>query len=193
MTDLSEPIPLGYFPKRRTPTPDWLARLGIDEILSVSECIAPGPEGWVDAWRHNDHGAFDTIELAWTMVPEPERSTYRIVAWRLIPEIWRDGVAERLDVTAPPVEPVPPEFVSAGYDVVELVEPVRTEPLFGQPTIQGSFGCSPLSCNRMAAEVPVNRNCLLDDFHVARDVARRFSIEQPEPGPYVVVEVLAPP
>jgi hypothetical protein len=44
----------------------------------------------------------------------------------------------------------------------------------------------------MAEEIPVNDFCLIDDLDTALTTARRFGIEQPEPGPYVIVEVLAP-
>ena len=54
------------------------------------------------------------------------------------------------------------------------------------------FGCSPLSCNGMAESIPVNDSCLIDDMETALAAARRFGVEQPEPGPYVIVEVLAP-
>jgi len=43
----------------------------------------------------------------------------------------------------------------------------------------------------MALEVAVNRHCLVDSLEVAQELARRFSVEEPEPGPYYVVEVLA--
>ncbi len=53
------------------------------------------------------------------------------------------------------------------------------------------FECSPLSCNGMAGEIPVNRYCLLDNVEQALRVAARFDEEQPEPGDYFVVEVSA--
>jgi hypothetical protein len=54
------------------------------------------------------------------------------------------------------------------------------------------FECSPLSCNSIAAEYPVNAHCLLDDLAMAVAAAEHFSIEQPEPGMYYIAEVLAP-
>ncbi len=52
-----------------------------------------------------------------------------------------------------------------------------------------SFFCSPLSCNGMAAEYPVNRSCLVDDLETAVTMARDFATGNCEPGPYCVVEV----
>jgi hypothetical protein len=44
----------------------------------------------------------------------------------------------------------------------------------------------------MAVSIPVNEFCLIDDMETALAAARRFGVEQPEPGPYVILEVLAP-
>ena len=52
-----------------------------------------------------------------------------------------------------------------------------------------SFFCSPLSCNGMAEEYPVNRYCLVDDPDTALAMARDFATGNCEPGPYCVVEV----
>ena len=49
-----EPILLGYFPKRRTPVPPDYPLPGVEEIASVSECIAPAPQDWIQRWEHND-------------------------------------------------------------------------------------------------------------------------------------------
>jgi len=42
----------------------------------------------------------------------------------------------------------------------------------------------------MAGAFRANKHCLLDTLDEALRVARHFSIEEPEPGPYYVVEVL---
>jgi hypothetical protein len=43
----------------------------------------------------------------------------------------------------------------------------------------------------MAENILVNDFCLLDDLESALSTAQRFEIERPEPGPYIVIEVLA--
>jgi hypothetical protein len=43
----------------------------------------------------------------------------------------------------------------------------------------------------MAGEVPANRFCLFETLEEELAAARRFSVEEPEPGDYYVVEVLA--
>ena len=74
------------------------------------------------------------------------------------------------------------DFRSLGYDAVHKY----LDDILG-------FECSPLSCNSLAQEWPVNRYCLLDDLTTAIEAARRFSIEKPEPGMYYVAEVFAEP
>lgn len=52
------------------------------------------------------------------------------------------------------------------------------------------FECSPLSCNAMAAEMTANSHCLFRTLAEAVAAAALFSVGQPEPGDYYVVEVL---
>ena len=80
-----------------------------------------------------------------------------------------------------PQEPDFLPYIRIGYDVVERNASMG---------ILG-FGCSPLSCNGMAENIPVNEFCLLNDLESALATAHRFDAEKPEPGPYVVIEVLA--
>jgi hypothetical protein len=76
------------------------------------------------------------------------------------------------------VEPLPPSFISIGFDAVSK-------------STSDFFECSPLSCNHMAAHIAgVNRYCLMDTLNEAVMLAERFSIEEPERGPYYVIEVL---
>ena len=46
------------------------------------------------------------------------------------------------------------------------------------------------TCNGMACQYPVNRHCLFDDLEAAYQAGLAFGREQPEPAPYVVIEVL---
>jgi hypothetical protein len=84
---------------------------------------------------------------------------------------------EPLEIDVQNVEPLPASFVSLGFDVVNK-------------TFSAFFECSPLSCNGMADEVPVNRFCLLATLTEAVTFAQRCAREEPEPGPFYVIEVL---
>ena len=198
----SETILIGYLPKRIVDlTGDVHAPRypGVDEICSVSECFSKSPPDWVDCWLHNtDTWLFDGPGPAWWVVPEVERERHRLYAYRLLPTLFHESGKET-GLTLPEIKavPIPASFIRIGYDaVVHLTEYLRqARRLIGEtedePDSPLSFGCSPLSCNYMAEEYPVNRYCLVDDPDTALAMARDFASGNCEPGPYCVVEVWA--
>jgi hypothetical protein len=166
---------VGYFPKRTDVPAGWQGPPVVEELGSVSECLAPGPTGWINSWRHNDLGFFDTPELARSVIPA-DTTGFSLFGYRLWGQKFVDGRAQPF--AAPPVaaRPLPETFRSLGFDVVSK-------------SVSDFFECSPLSCNGMADGAPVNRYCLVDSREAARSLAERFSREQPEPGEYYVFEV----
>ncbi len=187
-----QPVFLGFTIKQITPPPrpwcdDWPALVA--EICSVSDCAASRVDDWMAAFDHNRGWCWDTETTALSHVPAGEELQYALYAYRAIPRVFglaEEPVEETLDgllwAEWPPLPPEPSlsAYERLGYDVV------------GHDRSYGIAGwqCSPLSCCGLATEYPVNRYCLLDDLDVALAAARRFGIEEPEPGPYVVVEVL---
>ena len=160
------------------------------EIASVSECLSKRASGWVKQWDFNRATCWNTEAQAWSLVPDELKGAFRVFAYRALPQLFgKTGIATpvTLDELFPRDLPdLPPEpalffYSGIGYDIVER------NPAMGSL----GFGCSPLSCNGMAESQPVNDFCLLDDLETALAAARRFGIEQPEPGPYLVIEVLA--
>jgi hypothetical protein len=76
---------------------------------------------------------------------------------------------------------LPPEqdlsgFDRLGFDVVQYSDAIN-------------WGCSPLSCNSMYQHHAVNRYCLIDTVERAVEAARSFGQKEPEPGPYIIIEV----
>lgn len=173
-------IDAGYFVKHTEAKPDWLQTSHVIEICSVSNCISSPPEGWIEHWIHNELGWFNCVSDAISVVPASQRAEYRVFAYRLYPKIFRKGNRVRLapsfDVRP---DPIPETFRSLGFDSVSK----SMESILG-------FECSPLSCNSMAAEYHANEFCLFPSLEAAIIGAERFSIEQPEPGDYYIVEVL---
>ena len=74
---------VGYFPKRLEPATEAMGLPGVAEIWSVADCISAGPENWIKFWRHDDFGAYNTSELARSVVPADGRHEFVIVAYRL--------------------------------------------------------------------------------------------------------------
>ena len=186
----SDLVLIGYLPKcfvAATGEDDAPAYPGVDEICSVSECIAASPPDWVDLWRHNpDTWLFDSAAAAWSVVPESGRDRYRLYAYRLLPTLFHASGGET-DHPLPELHavPLPDDFTFLGYDAVVRDLGESTE-AYHTPA---SFSRSPLSCNYMAQEYPVNRYCLVADLDTAVAMARDFADGNCEPGPYCVVEV----
>ncbi|HKR62927.1 MAG TPA: hypothetical protein VJZ00_04280 [Thermoanaerobaculia bacterium] len=173
-----EPLLLGYMAKRITPRPAGFPA-PVDEICSVSGCIAQEPEGWIDEWKHNDFFLYDSAQLAESVVPKRHRDRFRVYAYRAAPIYYDpDGGRHLFELPEIHPEPIPSSFEFLGYDVVSRGESV-------------TFECSPLSCSTLATEIHVNQRCLLDSYVEALEVAKRCAEEQPEPGNYFIVEVWA--
>ena len=173
----------GYFARRVAARPEHLRAPGVRDVCSVSECLSPGAAGWISAWRHNGLGWFNRVDDAWSVVRAADREAYRLFAYRVYPEVFRG----RMRVPFEPPADVRPEtlpgtFQSMGFDCASR----SSDAALG-------LECSPLSCNEMAAEMPVNEHCLFPTLDAAIAGAERFAIEQPEPGDYYVVEVLEGP
>jgi len=168
---------IGYVMKRTSLPEGWPMPPHVKEIASVSECINSRPEGWIDFWLHNELGYFNSPADAPSVFPEPDPFAH-LLAFRLLPvEFIRDHT-KPFPLPELSVTPLPENFCSLGFDVISRYQYVTF------------FECSPLSCNRLWEEVPVNQYCLLDSFEAAQNLARRCALEQPEPGSYFLIEVL---
>ena len=167
---------LGYFPKQLCSPPDRLKVRGIAEIASVSLCISGGPEGWDEAWNHNEWGFFANPHVAWSAVPDGGQADYWLYAYALYPIEYCEGAEEPMEFDGPEVTAVGSEYEFLGYDVVS-----RSGGSF--------FECSPLSCNMLAEEIETNRYCLFSDLSAARELALSADEDGCEPGPYHVLQV----
>lgn len=179
---------VGFLTRKVAGRPEWLdAVANIVDIASVSGCISRLPLDRWDWWLHNHAGFYNDPETAWKIVPEDERDSYELFAYRVFLAVFgesgrQDGFP--FDTAGCGVAPCADEpdlsgFERLGFDVVSW-------------TYGAFLECSPLSCNRMAEEYAVNSHCLLDDDAQALALAESLARGEPlaEPGPYVVVEVL---
>jgi hypothetical protein len=181
---------LGYRAKRPwRPDPAWDPenKTGVIEVCSASDCLAQAPPGWEQRWGFNRAGCYTTAAETLGTVPVEDKAQYVTFAYWLVPAT--GSPADPFDASFPPLPAGsgPSDLEVLGYDVVE-VSAASSSP----PQLPG-FGHSPLSCNLLAREVPVNRSCLVDDLGDALRLAERFNVEQPEPGLYIAVLVARKP
>ena len=185
-----ETVLIGYLPKQVTAATGDIhapAYAGVEEIcLSASALPSRRPTGWTSGSTTRMTGLFDTPEAAWSVVPAEEEERYRLYAYRLLPVLFHES-GEETEHPLPELTtiPIPDGFSCIGYDAV--VRHVGTTHTRGN--VAPGFSCSPLSCNGMAEEYPVNRYCLVDDLDTAIPMARNFATGNCEPGAYCVVEV----
>jgi hypothetical protein len=171
-----ELVLIGYLPKQATTKPDWLHAPVVREICSVSDCISAPPDGWIDHWTHNDLWVYNTRDEAADVVPSGAESKFHIYAYRLLPVLFTSGTEGLFEVPVVNAEPLPATYESLGFDIVSR-------------SVGNNFECSPLSCCDMAQEMAANEFCLLPTLPMAIAAAVKFSMEEPEPGPYLVLEV----
>jgi hypothetical protein len=158
----------------------------VEVICSVSDCLTEPPTGWIDRWDFNRARCYDTEEAALATIPPGAEGKYMCFVYRLLTAVLDSeghivavDADDVFDIRLPPLPDaadMPVGYERLGYDVVSVGS-------------SEGFECSPLSCNGLAGEIPVNRYCLLDDTGHALTVASRFDLDQPEPGDYYVVEV----
>jgi hypothetical protein len=177
---------LGYLAKKPWPplgSWDPEGKTGVSEVCSVSDCMCKRRPDWVDRWDFNRATCYETPNAAREAVPQEERDAVAVFAYWLIPDAGADGNPAELpfEERLPPLPEVagPGDFEQLGYDIVGL-----------KPNLP-PFEHSPLSCNYLAMEEPVNRWCLVDEVERARTLAARWSVSEtaPEPGTYYVVRV----
>ena len=137
---------IGYVAKRRITRAGWASALPdysdvgfpcsapVEEICSVSNCIARRMEADSGPEDATPLGLYDTPDQAWAALPVESRADFALYAYRLWPVQFDNGEEEPIDLWwEPTVEPIAATYVRLGWDAVE-----------------GSngygFGCSPLSC-----------------------------------------------
>lgn len=178
---------IGYIAKARKFESGWVSSWptatgdgvscseAVEEVCSVSHCIARGIRNDSDPM-----GLYASRALAWEVVPSEHQAAQSLYAYYLWPVQFEEGEEESIYIWwEPECEPVSDSFECLGWDVV-------------QGGNGSSLGCSPMSCNQGSLMVhcpDMNRYCLVSHFEAAVELARRFSIDQPEPGPYCVVAV----
>jgi len=172
--NVRDPVLVGFFPKRTVKRADWLKNHGVEEICSVSECESKGPDDWIQMWKHNDLGFYDSETLA-SKCAGADSASYDIYAYKLFPFEFEEG--QVLDFQIPlRIDADLSSFRFLGYEA-------------SNRSAGSYFECSALSCNYGAQDFPVNRHCLFEELSVAYEATIEISSGQYEPGPWYLLEV----
>jgi hypothetical protein len=173
-------IPVGYMAKHVSPRTDWLKAARVEDVYSVSGCISKNFAEYISFWKHNGYWFFDSPQI----IQKLERDNainlngtslfyYEAFEQQFDGKSWHDFAPESsLDTLVA----VPHQKQLEGFDIVTFYCGNASE-------------CSPLSCNSLAAEIDVNKHCLLKTFEEARELLERGAFENSEPGPYRIFAV----
>lgn len=177
--------PIGYMYKIVVARPDWLEAPGVVEIRSLSACISDNFADYIRYWKHNGYWLFDAPRIIEDLAKDEKIDLsgmtlfyYEAHEYEFDEKTgtWSAFAAELLfktDVIAPADKHL------QGFDVVAF-------------STHNDPGCSPLSCNGLAAELPANQHCLFDSFDEAKDALDGGLFVNCEPGPYRIIAVYTP-
>lgn len=176
-------IPLGYMLKRvASPAPQWIGAAGVREVHSLSNCVSSDFADYIPLWKHNGWWLFDTPKAV------EDAAADKGIALDGLSLFYYEAFKEQYDAEAKAWQPISPEA-----DFPTNVVPPASAALSGFDVVTFYVGtspeCSPLSCNGLAADVPVNDRCLFDRFDEAYAALERGEFRECEPGPYRIVAV----
>lgn len=173
-------IPAGYMAKRVVARPSWLPAERVSSIHSVSGCISKNFADYINFWKHNGYWLFNSPDVIVEVARENHIHLadtalffYEVHELQFNSGEWTSFQPETsfgIDVSVPEAKEL------EGYDVVTFY-------------LQTSPGCSPLSCNSLAAKIETNARCLLRSFEQARTLLENGTFNDSEPGPYRIFTV----
>ncbi len=179
-------IPAGYMRKKVSARPEALKAAGVLDVYSISSHVSSNFDDYVDLWKHNAHWLFDSPEILLeaarakgTGIGETRLFYYEIYEREYHEEdrTWRDYAPNwSLDTAVR----IPGERKLEGYDVATFWARAGAE-------------CSPLSCNALALEIPVNEHCLLESLATAISLLEQGRFDRSEPGPFRIFAVYSVP
>ena len=175
-------IAAGYIAKQLVASPAFLRGSNSEFVAALAGCIGAYFTDYLSAWRHNGYWLFDSPEIVRELAAAQQLDLggMRFFYFELYERefvstnrTWRHFTAE----PSLPLDVVPPAHARhLGFDIVCYSTGNAPE-------------CSPLSCNGLACELPVNKYCLADSIATAKTWLEDGRFANCEPGPYRIVAV----
>lgn len=162
--------------------PEWIGTDFVNDIYSVSDCIAHNFADYIKFWKHNGYWFFDSPEIIEDLVSAEniDASTSIMFYYEVHPTEYDEQVKRwqpfAADDSFPTNVVAPNNSVLMGFDVATFSTHTSPE-------------CSPLSCCALAKEVRVNEHCLFNTFDEALAALEQGKFANSEPGPFRVLAV----
>ena len=175
-------IPIGYWYKTIAARPKWLDHTPhIAEVHSISGCISPSYPDQFDHWRHNACWLYDTPSIMQDIALKDGVSLdgMTLFYYEMYPLEFNEQTRTWSPVPMsdhPMRVVVPTSKLLLGFDVNCASQGNAQE-------------CSPLSCNGLCAELPVNQHCLFATLDEARSALEAGRFDNSEPGPFRIYAV----
>lgn len=174
-------VPAGYLYKQVVNKPDWLNAPQVEEIFSVSACLSADFADYIPHWQHNGYWFFNSPGVMQDIANQIGLSLAGMKLFYY--EAWFEQFEPPGRWTPFTPEPsfdtqiqIPQDKQLRGFDVVTF-------------SAGSSPECSPLSCNGLAAELPVNRYCLLESLAAGQIALEKGVFAAGEPGPHRLLAV----
>lgn len=175
-------IPIGYMYKTVATQPGWLKASGVADIYSVAGCVSENFAYYINYWKHNGYWLFDTPRIIEKLAKKAkiDLSGMTLFYYEAYEQEFDEKTGKWSTFNACPDFATnvrtPAKKELKGFDVVQV-------------SVHSDLGCSPLSCNGLAENLPVNQVCLFDSFAQAKDALDSGLIVKCEPGPYRIIAV----
>ena len=151
-------IPAGYIAKRIVSKPDYLEAKQVSSIYSLSGCISAFfDEDYILHWKHNGFWLYDSPETISEIANQKNLSLKDITIFYY--EVYEQECCN-LSGEWRPIQP------EESFSTQVQIPKIKKLQGFDVTTHYNGIGCSYLSCNHMAEQLPTNEKCL---FHRLED------------------------
>ena len=162
---------------------DWFQSDSVKDIYSVSGCFSEDFPDYINYWKHNKFWFFDTPAIMKDIATNEslDLSSMTLLYYEAYEKeyndktnCWQPLSFQDFSLPTNVIQPVDKHL--EGFDVVSYSMFTKHE-------------CSPLSCNGLSEEVPVNQHCLFETFDEAKNALESERFLNCEPGPYRIIAV----
>jgi hypothetical protein len=175
-------IPVGYQAKLSCTKPEALQLPDVVDVYSVSNCVNEDFAAHTNDWKHNGYWLFDSPEIIRAIARE---HSINLEGAKLFYYEAHEMEFNEKKSSWSTFSPKPSIVTGVVVPTAKRLEGFDLVTFFARNAPE----CSPLSCNRLAAVIPTNSNCLIGSFEEAKAALDSGKFDHAEPGPYRIFAV----